>query len=142
MRKVYVAEPLGERLPVYLKLFGIGCVGILVGAMVIFGLSSLRIEHAIGFTAIFTGATLLLLGGARGGGYSNIAIGATGALVGGRNTMDDPTDDTDYRRGRAMKRRDPMERLRRGLRPPPNPSAFWMTLAGLLYMALGVPFTL
>lgn len=142
-RQVYVAEPLSERFPTYVKVFALGCGAILVGAMVIFALSSLRLEHAVGFTAIFTGATLLLFGGARGGGYTNIAVGAAGALVGGRNAMDDdPSDDAELRRGNVMKRRDPMERLRRGLRPAPNPSAFWTTIAGFLYIAMGVPFTL
>lgn len=141
-RKVYVAEPLRERFPVYLRVFAIGCGAILVGAAVIFWLSSLRWEHAIGYTAISAGTILLLFGGARGGGYSNIAVGAAGVLVGGRNTTaEDEVEDAEVRHGNVMKRRDPMDRLRRGLRPPPNPSAFWTTIAGFLYIALGLPFT-
>jgi hypothetical protein len=80
--------------------------------------------------------------GARGGGYGNIGIGAVEAVVGGRNRAgDDLEHDNEIRRGQTMKRRDPMDRLRKGLRPPPNPSAFWQAVAGFLYIALGVPFT-
>ena len=96
----------------------------------------------IGYTWISVGTLLLLVSGARGGGYSNLSIGAVEALVGGRNrTDDDVDDDDDLRRGKVMKRRDPMYRLRKGLRPPPNPTAFWQAIAGFVFIALGLPLT-
>jgi len=139
----FVAEPLGERIGVYLKLFGIGLVVIVVVALIVFAMSSARLEHAIGYTAIGVGTLLLLAGGARGGGYSNLSIGAAEAVIRGRNRgVDEPEEDDEVRRGRVIKRRDPMERLRKGLRPPPNPSAFWLTIAGAIYIVAGLPFTL
>lgn len=138
-----VSEPLRERFPVYLKLFVIGLAAITLIAAVVTLVSDTSFGHAFGFSAIFTGVFLLLVGGARGGGYANLGLGAAEALVGGRNrTDDDPLSDEELRRGNVMKRRDPMARLRRGLRPPPNPTAFWQTMAGFLYIAIGVPFTL
>jgi hypothetical protein len=132
----YVAGPLSERMPDYIKEFARGAAIIVAVGLGIFLISSARLEHAIGYTAIAAGTAMLLVGGARGGGYSNIGIGAVEALVGRRNRQGDgPEEDADLRH-------DPMARLRRGLRPPPNPSAFWTTIAGFLYIALGVPFTL
>ncbi len=83
------------------------------------------------------------MGGARGGGYSNLGLGAIEAVVGGRNRSDDDYGgDDDLRRGRVMKRRDPMERLRRGLRPEKNPTAFWQIIAGFGYIAAGMVLAL
>lgn len=133
---------LRERFPDYLKAFSLGLA--VTGAFGVFLwlVTSLRFEHAIGFTWIFTGVFLLLVGGARGGGYTNLSLGAAEALVGGRNRTDDDYEgDADLRQGTAMKRRDPMDRLRRGLRPPPNPTAFWQIIAGFLFAALGLPLT-
>ena len=70
---------------------------------------------AIGYATIGIGTLLLLVGGARGGGYTNLGLGAVEAVVGGRNrTDDDYEEDEELRRGAVMKRRDPMERLRKG----------------------------
>jgi hypothetical protein len=142
-REFVTEESLRERFPTYVKAFALGLalVFAIAGIVMIFGTAGF--DLAFGYTAIFFGTLLLLLGGARGGGYSNLGVGAMEALVGGRNRVDeDPTADDDTRRGKLTARRDPMARLRRGLRPPPNPAAFWQTIAGFLYIALGVPFTL
>lgn len=133
-----VAPPLRERLPVYWRLFGAGLVGVVVLGLAVFAFSSARLEHAIGYTAIFTGTTLLLTGGARGGGYGNIAVGAFGSMFGGRSTAEHGMSGE----GNGRQSGDPRERLRKGLRPPPNPAAFWQVVAGLLYIAFGIPFTL
>jgi hypothetical protein len=94
---------------------------------------------AAGLSMIGLGTLLLLVGGARGGGYTNMGLGAIEALAGGRNrSQDDFEGDPELRRGRLVERRDPMERLRRGLRPRANPSAFWQSVAGLLYLGVGV----
>jgi hypothetical protein len=98
---------------------------------------------AIGYATIGVGTLLLLVGGARGGGYTNLGLGAIEAVAGGRNrTDDDYEEDEELRRGAVMKRRDPMERLRKGLRPSANPSAFWTSVAGGLYVLLGAGCTI
>ena len=98
---------------------------------------------AIGYAAIGLGTVLLLIGGARGGGYTNLGLGALEAVAGGRNRTDDDYEgDAELRRGAIMKRRDPMERLRKGLRPAANPSAFWTSIAGVCYVLLGVGGTI
>lgn len=133
---------LRERFPDYLKAFSLGVAVTFVIGLVLWLVSSLRFEHAIGYTWIFSGVMLLLVGGARGGGYTNLSLGAAEALVGGRNRMDDDyEEDADLRHGRSMKRRDPMARLRKGLRPPPNPTAFWQIIAGFLLIGMGLPLT-
>lgn len=135
--------PLRERFPDYLKAFALGVGATTLFGMVLWQLTTLTFEHAIGYSWLFTGVVLWLVGGARGGGYTNMSLGAAEALVGGRNRMDDEyEDDDDLRRGKSMKRRDPMARLRKGLRPPPNPTAFWQIVAGALFIAFGLALTL
>lgn len=133
---------LRERFPTYVKAFLLGLLVTGLAGVGIFAVTSMSLSNALGYTWIFSGTFLLLVGGARGGGYSNLSIGAVEALVGGRNRLDDDMEgDAALRHGRVMQRRDPMTRLRRGLRPPPNPSAFWQAVAGLLYIAAGLPLT-
>jgi hypothetical protein len=133
---------LRERFPDYLKSFFLGlaiatAIGLLLGL-----LTSLQFNDALGYTWIGTGTVLLLSGGAKGGGYSNLSIGAVEALVGGRNrTDDDYEEDSELRHGKVMRRGDPLDRLRKGLRPPPNPSAFWSIIAGFIFIAMGLPLT-
>ncbi len=108
--------------------------------LALYVLTSLALNDAVGYSWIAVGT--LLLGGVRGGGYSNLSIGAIEALVGGRNrTNDGYVEDAELRRGKVIARRDPMARLRKGLRPSPNPTAFWQTITGLLYMGAGLPLT-
>lgn len=133
---------LRERFPDYLKSFGLGLaistgIGLLLGA-----LTSMEFNDALGYTWIGAGTVLLLSGGAKGGGYSNLSIGAVEALVGGRNrTDDDYEEDSELRHGKVMRRGDPLDRLRKGLRPPPNPTAFWSIIAGFIFIAMGLPLT-
>ncbi len=135
-------EPLRERMPAYLISFGAGlALGGLVG-LIVWAWADTALAPAMGYAFIGLGTLLLLVGGARGGGYSNLGVGAVEALVGGRNRTGDDYADSDLRRGEVMKRRDPMERLRRGLRPQANPSAFWQTIGGFLYLGLGALLTL
>lgn len=135
-------EPLRERLPEYVAVFAAGAAGLTAVALLIFALTDNGLTSTLGYTFIFGGTFLLLVGGARGGGYTNLSLGAVEALAGGRNrTDDDFEDDDDLRRGNILKQRDPMERLRRGLRPPKNPTAFWQSIAGFAYMAIGAPLT-
>jgi hypothetical protein len=133
---------LRERFPLYLKSFSLGlaittALGVLLGVV-----TSLDFNSALGYTWIGAGTVLLLSGGARGGGYSNLSIGAVEALVGGRNrTDDDYEEDSELRHGKVMRRGDPLDRLRKGLRPPPNPAAFWSIIAGFVFIGIGLPLT-
>lgn len=133
-----VAElPLRERLPEYLATFGVGLLAAAVLGAVIGGVSSADLTSAVGYTILGLGVVYLLAGGASGGGYTNMALGATGSLFGGRGRLDEDVDDPDVRRG-AIPKTDPMERLRRGLRPQANPRAFWQVIGGFTYIAIGV----
>jgi hypothetical protein len=97
------------------------------------------VAAAAGYACIILGTVLLLTGGARGGGYTSLGVGALEALVGGRNrSQDDFEGDAEARHGRIMKKRDPMERLRKGLRPEANPTAFWQSVAGFGYIGVGL----
>lgn len=138
-------SPLRERLPDYVRVFGIG-----FGACVVVGIiggfiTGSPLVAAIGSACVALGVLYLLAGGARGGGYTNMGAGAVGALFGGRNIDDEEVAEDDVRLGggtkgmyEKRKGRDPMNRLRRGLRPGPNPSAFWQVLGGFSYLAIGV----
>ena len=133
---------LRERFPLYVKAFSAGLLVMGVIGLVAFGLTSAPLGDSLGYSWVFGGTLLLLMGGAKGGGYSNLSIGAFEAVVGGRNRADDDFEgDADLRHGKVMHRRDPLTRLRKGLRPPPNPTAFWQTVAGLGYIAIGLPLT-
>ncbi len=135
-------ESLRERFPNYVKAFLLGLAVAGAIGLVVYGVTGIELGSAFGYSWIAAGTLLLLLGGARGGGYSNLSIGAVEALVGGRNRSDDDyEEDAALRSGKVMRRRDPMARLRNGLRPPPNPSAFWQTIAGLIYIVIGLPLT-
>ena len=129
--------PLRDRLPEYLALFGAGLLAAAIVGAVIGAFSSAGMASSIGYTMIGFGVVLLLAGGSTGGGYTNMALGATGSLFGGRGRVDEDVDDPDVRRG-ALPKTDPMERLRKGLRPEANPRAFWQVIAGFAYVGVGV----
>lgn len=130
-------------MPGYLVGFGIGIAAVTLVSAVVWLASSVRFTDASGYGFIALGTLMLLIGGARGGGYTNLGIGAVEAVFGGRNrTHDDYEDDEELRRGKVMKKRDPMERLRRGLRPQANPTAFWQVIGGFVYLAMGVGLAL
>jgi hypothetical protein len=135
--------PLRERMPVYLRLFGYGLAGAAVVGLAAGLLTGSNPVAGIGYAFIAVGTLLLLVGGARGGGYSNLGLGAVEAIVGGRNrSSDDYEHNEALRRGAVNQQRDPRERLRKGLRPPANPSAFWQSVAGFVYIGIGVALTL
>jgi hypothetical protein len=93
------------------------------------------IWSGVGYTIVMFGVVMLLAGGASGGGYTNLGAGAIGAAFGGRRTDEEEPEHQDHRTGQQ---RDPMERLRKGLRPEANPRAFWQVIAGALYVAIGI----
>lgn len=140
---------LRERLSIYLKLFGVGLVAILVVGSIVGLVVTSPVPVAIGYTAVVVGAVMLLAGGASGGGYANLGFGVVDRLVGaarrdGGVEEDDPPERSSRKYGLSSSkpRRDPMERLRKGLRPERNPSAFWTVVGGFLYIALGAVMVL
>jgi hypothetical protein len=133
----HVELPLRERIPEYLAVFGVGLgVAALIGAL-IGALSAASMVDAVGYTIVMLGVVFLLAGGAGGGGYTNMSMGAIGSLFGGRGRIDENVDDAEARRG-GRPNMDPRERLRRGLRPEANPRAFWQVIGGFAYIAIGV----
>ena len=78
----------------------------------------------------------MLAGGATGGGYTSLGIGAAGALFGGRR-VDEASEDLGETWSEQTKKT-PRERLREGLRPEANARAFWQVIAGFVYIAIGV----
>lgn len=145
MRDGAVPEPqhpeltLRERIPEYLATFAVGLLAAAILGAIIGLVSSTDVVDAIGYSILGLGVVFLLAGGSSGGGYTNMALGATGSLFGGRGRLDEDVDDPDVRRG-GLPKTDPMERLRRGLRPESNPRAFWQVIGGFTYIAVGVLF--
>ena len=138
-------SPLRERIVDYARVFGIGLAACAVVGIIGGVITKSPWLAAIGSVSVALGVLYLLAGGARGGGYTNMGAGAVGALFGGRNQDDEEIADDDVRLGggtkgmyEKRKGRDPMDRLRKGLRPGPNPSAFWQVIGGFAYVAIGV----
>ena len=128
--------PLRDRLPDYAAVFGIGLAASAVVGLIIALIWSTSVGDAVGYTIVMYGVILLLAGGATGGGYTNLGVGAVGAMFGTRRT-DEAEEDITPRMG-ARPRVDPRERLKKGLRPEANPRAFWQVMAGLSYIVIGV----
>ena len=127
--------PLRDRIPEYLTVFAIGfaisaAVGAALGLMTGGGA-----WQGAGYTMMVFGVVLLLAGGATGGGYTHLGAGAVGAMFGARRVDEEEQEHQDRRTGAA---RDPMDRLRKGLRPEKNPRAFWQVVAGAAYIAAGI----
>jgi len=128
--------PLRDRLPDYAAVFGIGLgASVLIGVLISL-IWKTNVAAAVGYTIAMYGVVLLLAGGATGGGYTNLGVGAVGALFGTRRT-DEAGDDLSPTAG-SRPTVDPKERLRRGLRPESNPRAFWQVMAGFTYIVLGI----
>lgn len=130
------AMPLRDRLPDYAAVFGVGLAASVAVGLVVWVVSPVSLASSIGYTVILYGVVLMLAGGATGGGYTNLGMGAVGAMFGSRRT-DEPHENlgrTWSGRGRI----DPAERLERGLRPDANPRAFWQVIGGLAYLGIGL----
>lgn len=128
--------PLRDRLPEYGAVFGVGIAGCIAVGLVIWLVSDVALASSVGYTTILYGIVLMLAGGATGGGYTNLGMGAVGALFGTRRADEAQDDLGTTWSGRD--RVDPRERLDRGLRPEANPRAFWQVLGGVAYVALGL----
>lgn len=128
--------PLSERFPIYARLFGIGLaaavgIGLAVGAF-----TAADVLPAIAYTLVAVSVLLLMAGGASGGGYTNLGAGALSNMFGGRKEIEG-VDDMDLVRDRS-RGVDLEDRLRKGLRPGPNPQAFWQVVAGFVYLAIAI----
>lgn len=127
--------PLRDRIPEYLTVFAIGFatsfgVGVVLGLLTGGGAWT-----GAGYTMMVLGVVLLLAGGATGGGYTHLGAGALGAMFGARRVDEEEQEHQDRRSGKVQ---DPMDRLRKGLRPEKNPRAFWQVVAGAAYIAAGI----
>lgn len=132
-----VLLPLRDRLPEYLAVFGLGGVVIVAVGLAIGVSTGASLVEGIAYVAMAGGVVLLLGGGATGGGYTNLGLGAAGAVLGSGQRPDEDYDDAEVRRGR-IKKVNPRDRLRKGLRPEKNPRAFWQVIAGFAYLAAGL----
>lgn len=123
-------------MPDYLATFGIGLAVTFAIGIGIWLISDIRLSSTIGYTTILYGVVFLLAGGASGGGYVNLGVGAVGSMFGGRRLDDSEpgTESPDQNR----KRMDASERLAKGLRPEANPRAFWQVVGGLTYIVIGL----
>jgi hypothetical protein len=147
------AEPLRERIPIYVRAFGLGIAAAVAVGLIIYVLSPADLVASVGYAFLGLGTLMLLMGGGRGGGYANLGLGALGTLARGYRHRDtgersrsasasaDDEGGDDYGLTPYSGGRDPMERLRRGLRPPPNPTAFWQVIGGIAYLGVGVVIT-
>lgn len=98
--------------------------------------SSVDYASGAGYGLVFLGVGMLAVGGTQGGGYANLGVGSVATLFGSRR-HDEDYSDAGVRRGTAA-RVDPRERLRKGLRPEANPSAFWLVIGGLVAIGAGI----
>jgi hypothetical protein len=124
--------PLSERLPDYLVTFGIGLLASAGIGIVVWLISDIELASTVGYTMILYGVVLLLAGGSTGGGYTNLGMGAMGALFGTRR-VDEPQPEAD-----SSFKITPQERLQKGLRPEANPRAFWQVVGGAVYVGIGL----
>ena len=123
--------PLRDRMPDYLATFGLLWLAIVATGLGLALFTAASAVEGIAYIALAVALGLMLAGGATGGGYTSLGLGAAGAMLGGRQRHDEDYEDADVRRGR-LKRVNTEERLRRGLRPEKNPRAFWQVVAGLI----------
>jgi len=119
-------------MPDYLATFGIGLAVSSVVGLIFWLITDTPLASSVGYTVILYGVVLLLAGGASGGGYTHLGMGAMGALFGTRR-VDEPQPEAD-----SSFKLTPQERLEKGLRPGANPRAFWQVVGGALYIAIGL----
>ena len=131
-------------MPGYLMAFGLGLALTAVIGLIWSAATRATLVEGIAYTWQTWGVVMLLVGGATGGGFTNISLGSAGTLFGGR-TMDidelraaQDSGHTGVSVGRL--RRDPMDRLKQRLRPEANPMAFWQVVGGVAYIAVGIAF--
>ena len=124
--------PLTDRMPDYLVTFGIGLLASAGIGIVIWLISDIDLASTVGYTMILYGVVLLLAGGSAGGGYTDLGMGAMGALFGTRR-VDEPQEEAN-----SSFKVTPHERLQKGLRPEANSRAFWQVVGGAIYVGIGL----
>jgi hypothetical protein len=119
---LWASLPLRERLPEYLAIFALGLTTAVVPALAIGLIFDLGFYAAVGYTLLALGLFCLLGGGASGGRYSALGLGAGAGRL------------------KFVYDEDPnvLEDLRHARRPGRNPAAFWMVLAGFAYLGIGL----
>jgi hypothetical protein len=128
--------PLAERFPIYLRLFAIGLAAVVGLGLAVGVFTSADVWSAVAYSLVALSVVLLMSGGATGGGYTNLGVGALSNMFGGRRELEGD-DGIDV--ARSEKRSMDLEnRLAKGLRPGPNPQAFWQVIAGFAYLAIAV----
>ena len=133
-----IDDPLSDRFPRYVASFSVMIVAAIVIGLLVAAFTSVEVASGVGYGMIFLGIGMMALGGSQGGGYANLGVGAVGMLFGTRR-HDEDFSDPSVRRGTPT-RVDPRERLRKGLRPEANPSAFWLVIGGLVAVGAGLGF--
>lgn len=114
------AVPLRDRLPGYLAWFAVG-LGVGLGvAFVIWLVGGAGLGEGLGYTYGGLGALLLLLGGGRGSGF------------GGGGSGPEAED------GQSGAKPDLLARRRRRLQRPPDPTDFWLVVAGFAFLGMGI----
>ncbi len=129
--KAEASEPLRERFPRYFSIFSIGVAAAAAIGLVWGLLAETAIPNAIAYSWMLLGTGLLLVGGATGGGYNRVPTWALASRKRARRrelgpAADDEPDESIH------------DRLRRDLRPGPNPKAFWQVIGGLTYIGIGM----
>ncbi|MCB1247732.1 MAG: hypothetical protein KDB69_10730, partial [Acidimicrobiia bacterium] len=81
-----VTLPLRDRIPEYLAVFGVGFAAATLVGLLVSLIWDVKVASGVGYTIVALGVILLLAGGASGGGYTSLGIGAAGALFGTRRT--------------------------------------------------------
>ncbi|NNF68451.1 MAG: hypothetical protein HKN01_01655, partial [Acidimicrobiia bacterium] len=96
-------------------------------------LSGASVAEATAWSSWILGTVMLLLGGTSGSGLSRMSSEDYGIHYGRRHGHG--FDDTE---GEILRAEDLKERLRRGLRPEANPTAFWQVVGGLAVIGFGL----
>ena len=125
--------PLRQRLPGYLAMLGV-VIAVCVAAGIVWSLfSEASVAEATAGSSWILGTVMLLLGGTSGSGLSRMSSEDYGIHYGRRHGHG--FDDTE---GEILRAEDLKERLRRGLRPKANPTAFWQVVGGLAVIGFGL----
>ncbi|MEE8330629.1 MAG: hypothetical protein V3R84_02575 [Acidimicrobiia bacterium] len=136
MQEPQAREPLRDRFPDYMASFSVMAGLAMAIGLVVALFSSVSYSAGAGYGLMLLGVGMLAVGGTQGGGYASLGVGAVGMLFGSRRHDEDYSDER-VRRGTAG-RVDPRQRLRKGLRPEANPSAFWLVIGGLVAIGAGI----
>ena len=120
---------LRARLPEYVAVFGVGLAAASGVGLMVALLFGPAVASAVGYSIVLLGVALVFGGGAAGGGLASYGLGE-GVM---RRTYAQGSE-REYQHTSV----DPVERIRRSMRPRANPSAFWQVVGGVLYIVVGL----